>query len=200
MENTDNTSNPMIVSLKPPNQTVEELLPGYSENEYCDVPGTNTCDTSCWNCVRKIKTETNIPLKYENGSFYVYGSFCCFGCAARYLLDTYHNQEMWEKYVLLNYYYNTVCQTKGENVIPVPDKRLLRMFGGEMSHVEYHSESSKHIGMVSIPPVFVVNHIVHGDDSRYKNNEDGKGELKLFRKKPIKKHTILDKLSNTNNT
>lgn len=197
MENTDNTSNPMIVSVKPPNQTIEELLPGY-ENEYCDVPETNTCDTFCWNCVRKIETEVNIPLKYENGSFYVYGSFCCFGCAARYLLDTYHNQEMWEKYVLLNYYYNTMCQTKGEQVTPVPDKRLLKMFGGEMTHVEYHSESSKHIGMVSIPPVFVVNHIVHGDDSRYKNYEDGKGELKLFRKKPIKKHTILDKLSDTN--
>ena len=197
MENTDNTSNPMIVSVKPPNQTIEELLPGY-ENEYCDVPETNTCDTFCWNCVRKIETEVNIPLKYENGSFYVYGSFCCFGCAARYLLDTYHNQEMWEKYVLLNYYYNTMCQTKGEQVTPVPDKRLLKMFGGEMTHVEYHSESSKHIGMVSIPPVFVVNHIVHGDDSRYKNYEDGKGELKLFWKKPIKKHTILDKLSDTN--
>ena len=198
MEDNTESSDPLIVSVKPPNKIIEELLPGY-ENEYCDVPEKNTNDTFCWNCVKKIETEVNIPLKYENGSFYVYGSFCCFGCAARYLLDTYHNQEMWDKYVLLNYYYNTVFHTKGKNVEPVPDKRLLRIFGGEMSHTEYHSESSKNIGMISIPPVFVVDHVVHGNDSRYKTQDDGKSELKLFRKKPIKKHTILDKLSDTKN-
>ena len=196
MEETDST-NPMIVSVKPPNQMTEEVLPGYSQNEYCDVPEEPTNDTYCWNCVREIENETNIPLKYENGSFYVYGSFCCFGCAARYLFENYHNQEMWEKYVLLNYYYNTIYQTKGENVKPVPDKRLLKIFGGEMNHEEYHSESSKHIGIVSIPPVFVVKHVIHGGDSRYKNIDNEKGELKLFRKKPIKKHTILDKLTDT---
>lgn len=190
------TNNPMIVSIKPPSQTMEDLLPGYSDvNEYSDVP-VKQSETFCWNCVRKIENETNIPLKYENGSFYVYGSFCCFSCAARYLLDTYHNQEMWEKYVLLNHYYNSVYQTQGEKVIPAPDRRLLSIFGGTMNHVEYHSESSKNIGMVSIPPVFTINHLVHGNDSRYKS-DDGKSELKLFRKTPIKKHTILDKLTDT---
>jgi len=187
----------MIVSVKPPTLSSEEILPGYSGDGYCDIPKDTNNSTLCWNCVRKIETETNLPIKYENGSFYVYGSFCCFGCAARYLLDTYHNQEMWEKYVLLNYYYNSMCQKQGEHVNPVPDKRLLSVFGGEMSYTEYHSESSKNIGAVSIPPVFVVNHVVHGNDSRYKQSDDGKSELKLFRKNPIKKHTILDKLSNT---
>jgi len=178
----------LIVSIKKKKTKVtEEVLPGFEETCFSEIQlSPDKPETCCWNCSHNILREINIPLRYTEGTFYVYGSFCTFECAGRYLIDTYHNRDMWDKYVLLNYYYNEVNQTSNKHVEPAPDKRILMKFGGEMTIDEYRSESSRNIGYITLPPVFHVNHTVHTNDYKGKIT-DANTDLKLYRKKLIQK-------------
>lgn len=185
----------LILSVKPPKKNDALGLPGYDKDYVETIPEQENLCSVCWNCTNNIKQEVNLPIKYEGGSFYVYGHFCCFECIARYLLDNYHNQEMWEKYVLLNHYANMINGTEEERVLPAPDKRMLQKFGGEMSFDEYHSESSMGFTEVALPPIFPTSHIIHGNDPRTKHTNDANSDLRLYRKKTLKKNTIISKMN-----
>ena len=132
----------LIVSLKKKKtESVEEVLPGFEEVGFSEVQSETTDKQSkcCWNCAHDINREINFPLRYVNGIFYVYGTFCTFECTGRYLMETYNNRDMWDKYVLLNQYYNETNGTKNKRVNPSPDKRVLQKFGGTMTIEEYRS-------------------------------------------------------------
>ena len=185
-----------ILSVNPPKKNSCEGLPGYEEGYIDNVPENPSECSVCWNCVQPITNEANMPIKYEGGSFYVYGHFCCFECVARYLVDNYHNQEMWEKYVLLNYYSNIVNDTTDVRILPCPDKRMLKKFGGTMTYEEYHSESSSGFSDIALPPIFPVSHTLHGNDPRVKStHHDNNSDLRLYRKKAVKKNTIISKMN-----
>ena len=177
----------LIVSIKKKKDksTEEKAFPGFEENTFSEIQSDKSV-SCCWNCSYDISREINFPLRYIDGTFYVYGSFCTFECAGRYLIETYHNRDMWDKYVLLNYYYNEINQTDNKHVYPAPDKRILKKFGGTMTIEEYRSESSRNIGYITLPPVFPVNHTIHTND--YKGKPiDVNTDLKLYRKKTTQK-------------
>ena len=48
----------------------------------------------CWNCSYEINGEVySYPIDYNNGIFHTTGNFCCYECAARYIYETYSNNE-----------------------------------------------------------------------------------------------------------
>tara|TARA_A100001015_G_scaffold260190_1_gene304717 strand:- start:1435 stop:2049 length:615 start_codon:yes stop_codon:yes gene_type:complete len=196
MENSVEGNDTYILSVKPPKKNDGDELPGYEKETVENLPETTKECSVCWNCTLDIKNEVNMPIKYERGSFYVYGHFCCTECVARYLIDNYHNQGLWEKYVLLNYYSNIMNDTTDVRVLPCPDKRMLKKFGGIMTYEEYHSESSNGFSDIALPPIFPVSHTVHGNDPRTKGGHyDNTSDLRLFRKKAVKKNTIISKMN-----
>lgn len=195
MEDSLKDKDTYILSVKPPKKNEGEDLPGYDQDTTTLLSESKQTCSVCWNCTRDISNEVNMPIKYEEGSFYVYGHFCCPECVARYLIENYHNQEMWEKYVLLNYYSNRMNDTIDVRILPCPDKRMLKKFGGTMTFEEYHSESSCGFSDIAIPPIFPVSHTFHGNEARIKSTHETNSDLRLFRKKAVKKNTIISKMN-----
>ena len=60
----------------------------------------------------------------------MFGNFCCPECAAAYIFDSDDcSDEIWEKYSLLNYLYNT----DNNNIQIAPPRLTLKKFGGHLS-------------------------------------------------------------------
>ena len=182
----------LIISLKKPKEgkSADSIFPGFEDNTYAEVSGISAdSDKCCWNCTYPISSEVSYPLKHIDGIFYIYGSFCSFGCAGRYIFDTYHSRDLWDKYNLLNYYFNETMDTLNQKVQVAPERLSLTKFGGTMSIEDYHGASSIG-GYITIPPVFPVNHSFHAIE--YKSRvPEGTSDLKLYRNKATKKKNIL---------
>jgi hypothetical protein len=184
----------LIISLKKPKEGVgtDNVFPGFEDNTYAEVETGESSEPTkcCWNCTYPILSEVSYPLKHMDGIFYIYGSFCSFGCAGRYIFDTYHNRDLWDKYNLLNYYFNEVMGRTNQKVQVYPERLSLTKFGGGMSIEDYRGKATPMGGYVTIPPVFPVNHTFHANE--YKSRvPEGNTDLKLFRKKAPKKKNIL---------
>jgi hypothetical protein len=185
----------IIISLKKPKEgaNTDNAFPGFEENTYAEVGASDKSsgpDKCCWNCTYPIQSEVSYPLKHADGIFYIYGSFCSFGCAGRYIFDTYHNRDLWDKYNLLNYYFNEIMGTTNQKVQVNPEKLSLAKFGGTMRIEDYRGNASPVGGYVTVPPVFPVNHTYHANEYKSRAPE-GNTDLKLFRKKAPKKKNIL---------
>ena len=182
----------LIISLKKPKEGkgADSVFPAFESNTYAEVTDMYSVPNKCcWNCTYPIASEVSYPLKHADGIFYIYGSFCSFGCAGRYIFDTYHSRELWDKYNLLNYYFNETMDTLNQKVQVAPERLSLMKFGGTMSIEDYRGTASIG-GYVTIPPVFPVNHIFHTNE--YKSSvPEGTSDLKLYRNKAMKKKNIL---------
>lgn len=169
-------------------------IDGYDSQECTCECSTNT-PTNCWNCTHEIKQNVSVPLSYRNGVFHLYGSFCCFGCGCRYLFENYHNKDLWEKYSLLNIYYNRVSNTQNVRVPIYPSRLRLKQFGGDMTIEEYRQiENGSYPNDIILEPIFPVNHSVYDYEAKTKSTENY--EYTLHRKNPLKKHkSILGKMN-----
>ena len=168
-----------------------EILPGYMEENY-ELNTTEINDINCWNCCHKLsQSYTSIPIKYMNKVFYIYGNFCDLSCGFRYILDTFDNKELWSKYELFQFY-NKKIYGKNVDIIPAPDRLSLKIFGGNLSYEEYKNGNIQY-NIVNIPPIVPINNI----SAKLENDKinENNGELKLFRKKNIKKENILNNLN-----
>lgn len=184
---TNETDN-LIISLQKKIETeVQDDIPGYEENAQCPlVENIIKGPSICWNCCYEISSgiiPIHIPNKYIDGSFYTYGHFCTYECAARHIFDSCSGQEIWDKYILLNHFYNLARGTSKEQVKLAPNRLQLRKFGGPMTIDEYHEKSSRDYDFAYIPPTIPVNHNNHQYDIKVKSGD--KSELKLYRKKSV---------------
>jgi hypothetical protein len=176
-----NKNGNIIINIKH-SDTIKDnkLLPGYSEELY----NVSSYDCKlCWNCSHSFMNKyTGIPLSYKEGIFTIYGYFCSFNCAARYIIDNYHHKNKWNIYSLLNLYYNMSNNTIGKIIKPSPNKLVLKNFGGNISIEEYRGNKNSY--EVYIPPIIPHHHsIIHINENS--NNEDNKNEFKLARSKPL---------------
>lgn len=176
-----NHSDNIIINIKQASENdVDEILPGYV-NDHKTVE-TIECKT-CWNCSHDFSGQfVSIPLKYDNKVFYIYGHFCNYKCAARFIFDTFNDNNKWNIYSLLNLYYNVNCKTISEVVKPAPSKLMLKKFGGSMEIDEYRENNN--IYNLYLPPIVPIEHCVNktSDIIDIKNN---KSNYKLFRKKGL---------------
>jgi len=162
-------------------------ITGYNSNdphykEY--IEGYNK-SCKCWNCNHSIDNiSISIPLRYSVGIFYICGDYCSYNCAARYILDTYNDKNMWDIYSLLNLYYNISNRTIGVKVSPAPSKLLLKDFGGTMDIDEYRNTLNTHnIYNLYQPPIVPIKH--KSNILENKTTSENKHNFKLYRSKPI---------------
>lgn len=181
--------NNLIVRIKL-NQEDEliNILPGYTNNSNENY--SENKKYNCWNCCHSINKLFSIPLKYENNKFYIYGDFCCLGCALRYIIDNYKNKELWEKYELFNLYYRKIY---GENIeINIPPNRLsLEFFGGNLKIEEYRNE--KYYNEMNNPIIIPIQN--QSIKRKSNHNFNNKGDLKLYRKSTKQNKTIINNMN-----
>jgi len=211
--NTNKKLDNLIVCLKNKSQPQNKnLLPGYDNLNYemnemneknengeinengdtNDIGDTNNIgDTNdigkyCWNCCHTYNTQCHtIPLNYGNDIFHMYGEFCSFECVARYIFDTYINHDLWDKYSLLNLYYNISRNTKNDIVKLAPNKLYLKKFGGYLTIDEYRTRTTSVYKDIKLSPIIPINHYYYNHDNKIKYN-DSVNDLKLYRKNPTK--------------
>ena len=93
---------------------------------------TNIC---CMYDSCKIKGKPYfLPDKFINGVFYIIGWFCSLNCALAYNLNLKDNN-INQRTNLLYYLY----QINNQNILPAPDKILLKKFGGQYNIKEFRN-------------------------------------------------------------
>ena len=179
-----------IINIKNNNVISNDAdITGFNSNdvfykEYINNPSKYCKCLNCNYSTDNISTKISIPLKYCSGIFYIYGNYCSYECAARYILDTYNDKNMWDIYSLLNLYYNICNNTIGEKVSPAPSKLLLKEFGGTMEIDEYRITLNSHnIYDIYQPPIIPIKHRSNLLENKTVN--ENKHNFKLYRKKPI---------------
>ncbi len=80
-------------------------------------------------------------LTYDN-KFEVFGNFCSPNCAAAYIFDRFDDDDMWDRYALLNMLYQKVYDQPGAIVKSAPDVLFLKKLGGVLTIEEYREISS----------------------------------------------------------
>jgi hypothetical protein len=137
-----------------------------------------------------------IPMKYINQIFYIYGYFCSYNCAARYIFDTFADKQKWDIYSLLNLYYNMSTNTISGKVSPAPSKLVLTSFGGTMDIHEYRSNNLAY--ELVLPPIIPVDHTFKQVNDHAIKSTDNKSHYKLYRKKSMN-HNIYETMNLTSN-
>jgi hypothetical protein len=169
--------------------TTSEPTP-YDPYNDINMDVSDSCiENVCWWDDQEFKNNRwGIPTKFVNDSFHIYGCFCSPNCAAAYLFNMYKDtDDIWNKYSLLNFMYNSIYGTN-ISVKLAPSKLILKKYGGDLSIKEYRSTfNNKHNNYyINIPSTIVYNINVENI-----NNNSGSGdntdntELRLFRRGPI---------------
>jgi hypothetical protein len=154
----------------------------------------------CWWCCNQFNnTPCAIPEYYKKEKFYVNGCFCSFNCAASYNFNKNDNN-MWERYSLLNLMYKKLFNQKIVKIDLAPPREVLKMFGGYMSIEEFRENSlrSEKVFTVIKPPLISIipkiEENISNINKSLKNNNSIINEnilnktqntLKLKRNKPI---------------
>jgi hypothetical protein len=182
-----------VIKLKHQEENiVKDILPGY-EVVSSEIDTTEV--KLCWNCCHEScnKHKYGVPLKYSEGIFYTYGHFCTIECTARYIFDNFKHKELWDKYALLNLFYNITNNTIGEQVYIPPNRLLLQSFGGELTIDDYRYKNNNYD--IQIPPVIPISHSINKHIAKTKI-KDNNSKLKLYRKKDItEKQDIFKKMN-----
>lgn len=132
-----------------------------------------------------------IPMKKVEDTYYMYGNFCCPECAAAYLFDmNCEDDELWERYSMLNYLY-----TNNETIKLALPRITLKKFGGIKSIEEFRtcSDLNKSYDVVMPPMISIIpslEEIILNNETNgildFSNNMLNKSnELKLKREKPL---------------
>jgi hypothetical protein len=185
----------LIINVKAP--TIQDSVAPYETtiSSHQPISEEHFNSSVCWNCCESVHDQKGTPVNYVNGVYMMMGTFCSYGCCARYIHDTYDNSELWKRYNLLNMYYNETMNTQGERVQMAPHKHLLKEFGGYLTREEYHSsQNTLHQNIMVMPPIIPLENTFLNLET-HPNNPTG--NLKLYRKTPIKKNKILQKLEAT---
>ena len=190
-EKTDDIDN-LIINLKDSVTDSKNILPGYEFSEYEVQSDSEIC---CWNCCHSFTNITTaIPCQYIKEVFYINGHFCSYECGARYIFDSYNGSDMWDKFSLLNLYYNKTLGKSGVSIKPAPNKLSLTKFGGRMSIDEYRkvNDSNNMYFNVYLPPIIPISHNEYAYEGKVKTT-DINNDLRLYRKKPMNsKNNIYD--------
>lgn len=161
---------------------------------------------NCWWCCHQFSnTPCSLPEYYKKDKFYVSGCFCSFNCTASYNFNR-NDDNMWERFSLLNLMYKKLYNTKFVKISLAPPRETLKMFGGYLSIEEFRENllrTDKTFSVVKPPLVSIIPKIEENISNTVRNiktnypliNESilnkTHNNLKLKRNKPI---------TNVNNT
>jgi hypothetical protein len=132
---------------------IVSLLKDFEEKNKNKEWPLNTSISCYWCCHRFENAPIGIPVNVVHDTFEVYGCFCSLECAAAYNFDNNkHQDEMWERYNLLNLLSRRM---KLENVVrSAPPRLSLKMFGGHLDIDAFRSfHKTKKLVNVNFPPM-----------------------------------------------
>lgn len=95
-----------------------------------------------------------LPIKYINDVFYLKGCFCSFNCAAAYNFDK-KNENIWERYSLLNLLYKKIYNTSFIKIKLAPPRETLKIFGGFLTINEFRNNFLMNKKYSIIMPPFI---------------------------------------------
>lgn len=149
---------------------------------------------ACWWCGYNFDTQPCfIPEKFYNETYHVFGCFCSYNCAASYNLKM-DDSFMWDRYSLLKKLYNTIYQTKNNNIqeIPLaPPREAFNRLGGPVSHEIFKkncNKCTKEYRFIMPPMTSIVPLIEEGNIEHTKVNislADLNKKSNLRRQKPL---------------
>jgi len=154
----------------------------------------------CWWCCNQFgDPPCALPEYYKKDKFYVSGCFCSFNCTASYNFSK-NDDDMWERYSLLNLMYKKLYNAKFVKINLAPPREILKMFGGYLSIEEFRENSVKNdktFNVIKPPLISVISKIeenISNSNKTLKNNTSLINEnilnktqntLKLKRNKPV---------------
>ena len=154
----------------------------------------------CWWCCHPFNgPPCAVPEYYRKERFYVNGCFCSFNCAASYNFSKNDNN-MWERYSLLNLMYKKLFNQKFVKINMAPPREILKIFGGYMSIEEFRETSlknDKNYKVIKPPLISIIPKIeenISNTNKTLKNNfplvnenilKKTENNLKLKRNKPV---------------
>jgi len=99
-------------------------------------------DIACWWCGYNFDTvPCFIPDKIYNDTYYVFGCFCSFNCAAAYNLKM-DDAFVWDRYSLLKRLYNITDETH-EDINIAPPRETFSRLGGPLTYEDYKKNCKK---------------------------------------------------------
>lgn len=188
---------------------VIELLKEFEMKNKCEEWPQNTAIACYWCCHKFPTVPYGLPIKHQNGKFYVYGCFCSLECATAYNFNSKEkSDEMWERYNLINLLSRKLG---GKSIVrQAPPREALVMFGGKFSIEEYRKYvNTTKLLTINFPPMMTITQQIEEINDCDVNSEyryipidqdrlnKYKEKLTLKRSKPLTnfKHT-LDHLMN----
>ena len=185
---TSSEKNIIDIKLSQNNRKVRNLMDFFKNNWLEKSP------YACWNCTEHFDSfPLGIPLNLNDDQrFNLYGNFCSFSCAARYLIENESGEIMHERMSLLNLFAKKCTNNKDYKIKPACSRLVLKKFGGVQSIDEYRSNNTTqykeiHIYKPPLAPVLYLmeeyaNHIkkdykrpispVHFDTNSFMNSYD----------------------------
>tara|TARA_B110000263_G_scaffold246551_1_gene257767 strand:+ start:9462 stop:9986 length:525 start_codon:yes stop_codon:yes gene_type:complete len=95
---------------------------------------------SCWYCCLNFNNKSIfIPKTIKKEYIEVYGNFCSFGCALKYI-NIYYKLDDNKRCQIINnlkYLYKEFYKTNIDIIIESPDKELIDKFGGHLTQNEF---------------------------------------------------------------
>jgi hypothetical protein len=154
----------------------------------------------CWWCCHQFdNTPCSLPQYYKKDKFHVKGIYCSFNCAASYNFNN-NDDDMFEKYSLLNLMYKKLYNRNFIKINLAPPRETLKIFGGYLSIEEFRENSLENNKLFNIicPPLIsiipkieeTVNHNKFSGHTLLGNVNENilsktQNSLKLKRNKPV---------------
>jgi hypothetical protein len=113
----------------------------------------------CWNCTLYFDTvPCGIPINYNNEIFSVFGCFCSFNCMVSYNQRSRISNK-WEIWSLINLMYKKIYG-EAKDILPSPDYKLLKEYGGNLTRKEYKKciKDSIITYDLLLPPIININY------------------------------------------
>jgi hypothetical protein len=191
----------------------------YSMYQFRECNKTKTWPTKtnilCFNCCHSFNhTPATLPVKYQNGIFYVYGCFCYPECAAGFnFSENIFLGNKHENYNLLNLLYKQLYNDPNYKVKIASHRTVLKMFGGNLDIITYresfnnpHTQYNLVIPpMLSIIPIQEEHNVVYYKKNHqttiHNNNKGYDGAYKSKDKDYVLKRSkpILNKINTLDN-
>ncbi len=126
------------------NKYIVHKIKSYPYKNYID--NNNSSNIHCyWCCHNFNSTVFTLPMRYNNGIYEVYGSFCSPECACAYNFnDSKDFDKKWERYSLLNLLYKRLLDNNNLEIISALPRENLKIFGGNMNIEEFRKQNKNY--------------------------------------------------------
>jgi hypothetical protein len=174
------------------------------------VNNVNNKKSACfWDTCEFDNPPVYIPKHYINGTYNVYGCFCCPECAVAYLMnENIDSSAKFERYHLLNHIYSKIYDYT-KNVKPSPNPYyMLDKYYGNLTIQEYRSLlRNERLFLIVDKPLTRILPELHDDNDDFilnnkiiPSNNNYQLKSRMQRKKPSKNSIVNEKFGGTHVT